>query len=237
MKNAIVLCSGGLDSVVTAYYVKKKLGYDKLMILFFDYNQRTVKAERRASKKCAYDLGAYFKEIKLKELAKLSTSLINSKEEASKVSREELKNSRAEHDKYYVPFRNGIFLSYAVGISESLMIQKGEEWDIFLGFKCEGKEAYPDTTPEFVRAVSNLMKVSKIKGKILAPLIKKDKDEIVKLGQKLGADLNRTYSCYISNKTHCGTCLACRLRQEAFYWANIRDDTEYKERMRDYRKA
>ena len=237
MKNAIVLCSGGLDSVVTAYYVKKKLGYDKLMLLFFDYGQRTLKAEKKASKRCALTLGAYFKEIKLKELAKISTSLINSKEQASPVSRAELKDSNKEHNKYYVPCRNTVFLSYGLALADSLFIKNKQIWNIFAGFKCEGKEAYPDTTPKFVKAVSNLMKASKIRGKFVAPLIKKDKDEIVNLGQELGVDLDYTYSCYINNKIHCGTCLACRLRQEAFYWTNIRDETEYKERMKDFRLA
>jgi len=78
MKNALILCSGGLDSVVTSHYVKKKLGYDKLIILFFDYGQRTIIAERRASKKCAFNLDASFIEIKLNWLGKISTSLINS---------------------------------------------------------------------------------------------------------------------------------------------------------------
>jgi len=237
MKNAIVLCSGGLDSVVTAYYVKKKLEYDKLLILFFDYAQRTVKAERKASRKCALNLGAYFKEIRLKELAKISTSLINSKEEASRVSRVGLKDSKKESDKYYVPCRNTVFLSYGLALADSLFIKNKQIWDIFVGFKCEGKESYSDTTPKFVEAVNTLMKASEIRGKFVAPLIKKDKDEIVKLGEKLGVDLSSTFSCYISNKIHCGTCLACRLRQEAFYWANIRDDTEYKEKMKDFRRA
>lgn len=237
MKNAIVLCSGGLDSVVTAYYVRKKLGYGRVLVLFFNYKQRTVKAERKASKRCALDLGVYFKEIKLKELAKISTSLINSKEQVSKVSRKDLQNSHAEHNKYYVPFRNGIFLSYALAISDRFFIKNKQIWDIFVGFKCEGKEHYPDTTPKFIKAVNNLAKISKIKTKIFAPLIKKDKDEIVKLGQELGVNLARTFSCYTDDKIHCGTCLACRLRQEAFYWANIRDKTEYREKMKDFRLA
>ena len=56
MKNAIILCSGGIDSVTTAYYVRKKLGYKKITILFFNYNQRTMKQERNASKKCAKNI-------------------------------------------------------------------------------------------------------------------------------------------------------------------------------------
>ena len=87
--------------------------------------------------------------------------------------------------------------------------------------------------------MNELMKVIGLKGSIIAPLIKKDKSEVIKLSLKLGINLSNTYSCYIGVKDnrHCGTCLACRLRQEAFYWANIRDPTNYKEKMRDFRLA
>ena len=77
MRNAIVLCSGGLDSVVTAYYVRKRLRYDKIILLFFNYDQKNYKAERKYSKRNASDLNAKFIEIKLSELGKLSNSLIN----------------------------------------------------------------------------------------------------------------------------------------------------------------
>jgi len=236
MKNAIILCSGGLDSVVTSYYVKSKLGYDKIIILFFDYKQRTIKQERRASKFCAKNLSGCFYEIKLKWLGKISGSLINSKENARKISRKELKDTEKESVNWYVPNRNTIFLNYAIALADSLFLINKENWDIFTGFKCEGKDPYPDTTEEFVENMNNLIKSMKMKTKVIAPLIKKDKDEIIKLGEKLNINLKKTHSCYVSNK-HCGTCMACRLRQEAFYWANIKDPTEYQEKMRDFRLA
>ncbi len=241
MKNAIVLCSGGLDSSATAYYVKKKLKYKKMIILFFDYKQRTLKQERKASKNIAKKLGAEFKEIKLNEIAKISTSLINKSEKVRKIKRKELKDTEKESLKYYVPCRNIVFLTYALALAESLQIKNKEIFDIFTGFKCEGREAYPDTTLEFVKEINKLKKTATgIKGKIIAPLIKKDKEDIAVLGKKLGVKMEDTYSCYIGTKNkreHCGTCLACRLRQEAFYWANIKDKTKYKEKMKDYRKA
>ena len=105
MKHAIVLCSGGIDSVTTAHYIKKQLKYNKLIILFFNYNQRTLKQERTASKKCTKDLNAKFIEINLKWLGKISTSLINSNKKAKKISRKQLKDSTKESEKYYVPCR------------------------------------------------------------------------------------------------------------------------------------
>ena len=114
-------------------------------------------------------------------------------------------------------------------------------YDLFTGFKCEGREAYPDTTPKFVKQMNKLKDVSTgVKGKIIAPLIKKDKDEIIRLGEKLGVSFRDTFSCYVGGNTmieHCGYCLSCRLRQEAFYWMNLRDPTKYKLKMKDYREA
>jgi len=234
-ENAIILCSGGLDSVVTASYVKNKLKYKKLIILFFNYGQRTLLAERKASKKTAGKLKADFVEIKLTELGEISTSLINKKKKCKRVKRKQLKDTTKEAGDYYVPCRNTIFLTYALALSESLQIKSKKIWDIFTGFKSEGREPYPDTTQEFVLAINKLRKqATTCKGKIIAPLIKLDKDEIIQLGSRLGINFRDTHSCYISN-THCGYCLSCRLRQEAFYWANVKDPTKYKEKMKDYR--
>jgi len=240
MKNAIILCSGGLDSVVTANYVKKKLGYSKLIILFFDYGQRTIAAERRTSKMCASDLGASFVEIKLNWLGKISTSLINSNKKTKKVKIKGLKDEKEDSDNYYVPNRNTVFLDHAIAFAESLVIRGKGFSDIFVGFSNEGVEAYPDTTIRFVNVMNKLIKCLGLKVEIIAPLIKKDKSGVVKLGEKLGVKLFDTYSCYAgvknSNK-QCGTCLACRFRQEAFYWANVIDKTSYEKKMKDFRSA
>jgi 7-cyano-7-deazaguanine synthase len=237
-KNAIILCSGGLDSVVTAHFVKKKWNYNHLIVLFFNYGQRSIFSERKASRECAKNLKAKFLEVNLKELGKLSDSLINNSKKVSKVHRKELKNSKKESLKYYVPCRNIIFLTYALSLSESLQLKNKEKWDIFTGFKCEGKEAYPDTTKEFVREINKLKQVaSQVFGKIIAPLINKDKEDIILLGKNLGVNFKNTFSCYIGPKNHCGYCLACRLRQEGFYWANIKDPTDYTQKLKDFRSA
>lgn len=239
MKRAIVLCSGGLDSVTTSYYVKKKLGYKKIIILFFDYGQKSLKEEEKFSKNCAKEINAKFIEIKLNFLDKISKSLIDEKK-IKKLTRKDLKNTREESKKWYFPCRNTVFLVNALTLAEFFGVKNKEVWDIFVGFKCEGKESYPDATEEFVREMNKLSQISCVgKFKIIAPLIKKDKEDIILLGKKLGVDLGKTYSCYIGTKSdkHCGYCLACRLRQEGFYWANIQDPTDYKERMKDFRIA
>jgi 7-cyano-7-deazaguanine synthase len=228
MKNAIILCSGGLDSVVTTFFIKNKLEYDKIISLFFNYGQKSLEKEREFSKKCAEKVGAKFKEINLKELGELSTSLINIKGEVKEISKEDLKDSSDESAKWYVPARNTVFLSYALALAESLYVGKKEVSDIFVGFKCEGDESFPDTTKEFIGAVNNLAKIGFSYGfEIKAPLIEKDKEDVVLLGNELGIDFKNTFSCYVGNDLHCGVCLNCRLRQEGFKWANVEDPTDY----------
>ena len=227
MKHAIVLCSGGLDSVTTAHYVKKKLRYGKIILLFFDYGQRSCLGERNCVKICAKEIGADFREIKLPFLKELSNSLINKNKKHKSLERKNLSNTKEESANWYVPCRNTVFLSCTLALADSLFLEKKEKYDIFTGFKCEGQEHYPDTTIEYVRAFNELAKVGCDKFKIYAPLIKKDKEDIVLLAGKLGIDTRKTLSCYTGN-THCGTCLACLLRKEGFYWANVKDSTNYK---------
>jgi 7-cyano-7-deazaguanine synthase len=220
MKNGIVLCSGGLDSVTTGHYVKSK-GYGNLLLLFFDYGQRNVIAERKFSKQCARDLRADFKEIKIRELKEISPSFLTSNKKANKLSREDLRDTKEEAKNWYVPFRNGIFLSYAVALAESFFIKDKKKFDVFVGFKNEGEESYPDTTISFVRGFNALQSI-----RVIAPLINKDKEDIVKLGDELGVDFKKTHSCYTSNK-HCGSCLSCMLRKEGFHWSGVKDPSVY----------
>ncbi|MBS3076668.1 7-cyano-7-deazaguanine synthase QueC [Candidatus Pacearchaeota archaeon] len=228
MKNAIVVCSGGLDSVTTAFLVKKKLNYKEVMLLFFNYGQRNYLMEKHCAESCARDTDAKFLEINLDYLSEISTSLLNSDEAHKRMTKGDLKDSKEESDKWYVPSRNLIFLSNALSLAESLMIKSGEINDIFVGFKNEGREPFPDATQEFVDSLNKVSEVStKGKFKILAPLLEMDKEDVVKTAEKLGVDFRKTFSCYVGDEKHCGTCLACRLRQQGFYWAGVEDPTEY----------
>lgn len=226
-KNAIILCSGGLDSVVTSFYVKKNLNYKDIILLFFDYNQKSLFKEKYCAKKCALKIGAKIMEIKI-PLDKTSTSLINIKGKYKKFSRKELKDTKYESSKYYVPSRNLIFLAYATSLAESFFIKNKEKYDIFVGFKNEGKEHYPDTTQSFLSIMNKINKNASLSNpKVIAPLIKMDKEDIIALGTKLGVNFKNTFSCYALGNKHCGSCLSCMLRKEGFYWANIKDPTKY----------
>jgi len=227
IKNAIILCSGGIDSVTTAFYVKEKLKYPKLTLLFFDYNQKSLNSERKFSKLTAKNLKADFIEIKLQELNKLSTSLINIKGKHKRLSMKELKDTKAQTNDFYVPARNHIFISYALALADKLYLKNKTKSDIFLGFKNEGNNPYPDSTKEFAKNANKIAEATLSKPKILTPLIDLDKEDIINLAFILNVNLKHTHSCYISNK-HCGSCLSCALRKAGFYWANQQDNTEYK---------
>jgi 7-cyano-7-deazaguanine synthase len=228
MKNAIVLCSGGLDSVVTANYAKKRLNYNKIIILFFNYGQKTLIQERKCSKVCAKIINAEFKEIKIDWINSISGSFINKKGKIRRITKEDLKDTEEESKKFYVPHRNTLFITFALALAESIFVKSKKEYDILLGFKCEGKESYPDTTINFIKKFNNLSKTASSGNfKIIAPLIKMDKEDIILLGKKLNVDFKKTFSCYIGKNKHCGYCLACKLRQAGFYWANEKDPTLY----------
>ncbi len=223
MKKQIILCSGGLDSVTAAWYIHSQNG-SELTILFFNYSQRNLEGERRAAKKCAEDLNASFHEISLPILSK---SNLTNKNKPNSLTRSDLKDTSEESQNWYVPFRNGIFLAHAISFAESLSNLQ-EEYEIITGFKNEGSEPFPDATGCFVDAMNRASRLgTNAKPKIIAPLINKDKEDIIALGNSLGLNFRNTFSCYVGPSEHCGTCLACRLRQEGFRWANLEDPTLY----------
>ncbi|MDP1728757.1 MAG: 7-cyano-7-deazaguanine synthase [archaeon] len=238
MNKAIILCSGGLDSVTTAHSVSKEQKYKSIILLFFNYGQRTLEDERKCARNCALELDAEFIEVKLDFLKDISASLINSNNLPNKITISKLKETSGESQQWYVPCRNQIFLSYALALAESIFIKDKKKSDIFVGFKCEGNDCYPDTTKDFINLINNLSNSSTIgKFKVFSPLIEKDKEDIIKFGEKLGIDFTKTFSCYTGKEIHCGCCLSCRLRQEGFYWANIKDPTKYRVEMKDFRRA
>jgi 7-cyano-7-deazaguanine synthase len=221
-KQAIIACSGGLDSITLSYYVKKKLDYSSTTLVFFNYGQKSLKAERKNSQMCAKKIGAKFKEIKINFLRNFSESLINKKGKIENMANKSLKDTEEESNKFYVPMRNTAFISALLAVAEYYFIKEKIKSDIFLGFKNEGRESYKDTTIVYVKEMNKLSRVAcTFPFKILAPFIKKDKEDIILIGKKLGVDFNQTHSCYVSNKP-CGKCLACVLREKGFYWAGLK---------------
>jgi 7-cyano-7-deazaguanine synthase len=205
MKKAVILLSGGLDSATTLYYAKSK-GYD-LTALIFDYSQRHKK-EIDYAKRLARQCRIPYHRVKI-DLSWVKSSLT-----ASAIRVPQNRNLRSKDIPVtYVAGRNIIFLSYAFSLAESIGAK-----NIFIGAHVQDYSGYPDCRPEFLsafqKAVNRGMKDSGIK--IVAPLIRKSKKDIIKLGIKLDVPFWHTWSCYQGGKQPCLKCDSCRFRIQAF---------------------
>jgi len=214
-KKAVVLLSGGLDSAVTLYAAKRK-GY-KVYSLTFDYGQRHKK-EIIAAKKIARLTKSAWRLLKF-TMPRKGSSLIDRKLSIPK--------NRAFDKKIpttYVPSRNIIFLSLAASYAESLGAEA-----IFIGANEIDFSGYPDCRLKFLKSFERTLKLgtkTAVLGKkitICAPLVKKNKAQIIKLAAKLGAPLEHTWSCYQGKGAPCCVCDSCRLRQQGFKMAKMED--------------
>ncbi len=220
-KKAIILLSGGLDSI-TVLAQAKKLGY-QCFTLSFDYGQRHS-AELNAAKNIALEYQVVTHKVIKLALDEIGGSALTDKHIAVPDSPQE------GIPVTYVPARNTLFLSFALGWAEVLEIN-----DIFIGVNAVDYSGYPDCRPEFIEAfqtLSNLATKAGVEGKgikIHAPLIHLGKAEIIEQGIALGVDYKKTVSCYMADKDGraCGKCDACRLRIDGFIEAKIGDPTRY----------
>ncbi|OGT60582.1 MAG: 7-cyano-7-deazaguanine synthase QueC [Gammaproteobacteria bacterium RIFCSPHIGHO2_12_FULL_45_12] len=221
MKNAVILFSGGLDSTTCLAYAKSK-GF-KCHAISFNYGQRHS-AELNAAKKIAahFDADHHIVEIPIAQLggsALTDTAL-------------DVPDYKGDNTipVTYVPARNTIFLSFALGWAEVLKAD-----DIFIGVSSVDFSGYPDCRPEYIEAFQKLAKLATKTGveegkiTINTPLMNLSKAETVKLGLSLGVDYGMTVSCYQadSDGKACGVCDSCALRKKGFDEANLADPTPY----------
>lgn len=203
MKQAIVLLSGGLDSATTLYYAKKQ-GY-RCRALIFDYGQRH-RRELRSAVAVAKRESVAYSVLRIK-LPWQGSSLLD--------KRMKLPSNRKKLTKIpstYVPARNIIFLSFALSYAEA--VGAGA---IFIGAHSVDYSGYPDCRPEFFKAFQKVVQTGtkEKKIKVIAPLLKMNKTQIMKLAMKLNVPIERTWSCYAGGKVPCGVCDACIIRQKA----------------------
>ncbi len=222
-KKAVVLLSGGLDSV-TCLAIAKSQGFD-CYCLSLDYHQRHI-AELNAAKTIAKNLGALEHKIAQLDLSLFGGSaLTDDKIDVPESASEGIPVT-------YVPARNTIMLSLSLAWAEVLGAQ-----DIFIGVNALDYSGYPDCRREYVKAfqeMANLATKTAVEGKeitVHAPLIDMTKAEIITMGTALGVDYSMTVSCYQADKfgRACGLCDSCRLRKEGFFTASIDDPTLYVE--------
>ncbi len=220
-KRAVILLSGGLDSA-TVVAMARAEGYS-CYTMSFDYGQRH-RAELDAAARVARDLGVIdHKVIGLNLDGIGGSALTDSSIDVPEAPSEGIPVT-------YVPARNTVFLSLALGWAEVLDAQ-----DIFIGVNAVDYSGYPDCRPEFVEAfevMANLATKAGVEGKpfsIKAPLQNLSKAQIVQAGIQLGVDYSLTVSCYQADDQGraCGKCDSCRLRADGFAAAGIKDPTRY----------
>ncbi|ADD08468.1 7-cyano-7-deazaguanine synthase QueC [Candidatus Aciduliprofundum boonei] len=218
---AVVLLSGGLDSS-TVLAIALEMGYD-VHALSFDYGQRHSR-ELESAKKIARYFNVPHKIIKI-DLRQIGGSALTDNIE---VPERQVEDIEKEIPITYVPARNTILLSLALGYAEVIDADA-----IFYGANAIDYSGYPDCRPEYVEAferVANLGTKRGVEGKpikIIAPIIHMTKAEIIKKGMELGVPYELTWSCYRGEKKACGKCDSCLLRLKGFMEAGYEDPLDY----------
>jgi 7-cyano-7-deazaguanine synthase len=223
-KKAVILFSGGLDST-TCLAIAQSMGFE-CFALSFDYGQRHS-AELTAAKKLAKEMGATEHRVVRLSIGELGGSALTD------ITQDipDYDGQSAKIPSTYVPARNTIFLSIALGWAEVLGVEA-----IFIGTNAMDYSNYPDCRPEFIEAFENLAHLATKVGvennkplKIHAPLLMLSKAEIIRTGMQLGVDYAKTASCYqlTDDCLACGTCDSCGFRKKGFAEANITDPTHY----------
>jgi 7-cyano-7-deazaguanine synthase len=219
-ERALVVCSGGLDSVVSATYAQRELGMDVHLIHFL-YGSRAEGPEVKAIQAVAEYLGAELTLFNLPVYSKGDSPLLDPD---SKVAGGE---AGAEFAHEWVPARNLLLLSVATAFAEARGIDT-----IVLGNNLEEAGAYPDNEPEFISRFNDMLPFAVGDGKrmrVIMPVGNLMKHEIVALGNQIGAPMHLTWSCYRAGELHCGTCGPCYMRRKAFEINNIPEVISYKD--------
>ena len=219
-REAVVLLSGGLDSMVCAGIARER-GFS-VVALTVDYNQRH-RVELEAARSIAASLADRHIVLPL-DLRAFGGSALTGDIAVPK------DGVAPGIPVTYVPARNTIFLSLALGLAEASGAR-----DIFIGVNALDYSGYPDCRPEFIAGFERLANVATKAGvegdrfTIHAPLQQMSKAEIAREAQRLGLDPAISHSCYdpLPDGRHCGRCDACRLRAKGFAEAGLADPTEY----------
>ncbi len=218
---AVILVSGGLDST-TVLAMARAQGY-ACYTLSFDYGQRS-RAELDAAERVSVALGDVEHKVVKLNLDSIGGSALT--DTAIDVPETETQGIPVT----YVPARNTVFLSIALGWAEVL----GSS-DIFIGVNAVDYSGYPDCRPEYIaayEAMANLATRAGVEGEKLAihtPLMNMSKGDIIRAGHELGVDYSLTVSCYQATEEGlaCGRCDSCRLRKQGFIDAGVADSTRY----------
>ena len=216
----VVLLSGGIDSSTTLA-VARDMGYDTfaLTILYGQRHEREV----RSARDIASSMG-----VVEHTTIQLPNDMFRS---GSLTTDEEVPEGAGTEDNIpstYVPARNLVFLSIAVGYAEVISADS-----VFIGVTSVDYSGYPDCRPEFIRSFQETSRLGTKRGieghpiRIITPLIDMSKEEIIKWGRELGVDYSLTWSCYRGGEKACGRCDSCKHRLKGFERSGIEDPVEY----------
>ena len=219
---AVVALSGGLDSCVTAAIANREY---ELAFAHFNYGQRTEKRELKAFN----DIADFYNVEKrlivdITHLSKIGGSSLTDKN--IEVSKADLSNKNIPSS--YVPFRNANILSACVSWAEVIQAKA-----IFIGAVFEDSSGYPDCRPDYFDAFNKVIERGtkpETNIKIITPVIRLSKAEIIKEGKNLNAPFHLTWSCYQNEDEACGVCDSCALRLRGFQQAGIEDPIPYKQK-------
>jgi len=213
MKDIVILYSGGMDSSVALYQYAQQIR----LAVSFDYGSKHNKTEIKYAAKNCKQLGIEHRivEIDLNKMGFVSDLL---------QSGGDIPDGHYEDEnmkKTVVPFRNGIMLSIAAGIAESMDCNK-----LLISNHAGDHAIYPDCRPDFIQSMSDAIRFGTYnKVEILAPFTNLTKREIALKGKEIEVPFENTYSCYNGQEKHCGTCGTCTERKEALEGF---DKTEYR---------
>ena len=226
MKKAVILVSGGVDSS-TVLAMIQDMGYE-IYALSFNYSQRhSIELEK---------IEHFIQDYNVKEHRVIPIDLRSfggsalTDDKIAVPKYQDAKELKNDVPVTYVPARNTIFLSYALGFAEIIKAH-----DIFIGVHSESYSNYPDCRPEYIKSFEVLANLATAIGcsgnkiTIHAPLMKMNKGQIIAAGIKLGVDYSKTISCYdpTPNGLSCGNCHTCLMRLEGFSANGLVDPIPY----------
>jgi 7-cyano-7-deazaguanine synthase len=221
---AVILLSGGLDSSTVLYQAKAD-GYECYAISF-DYQQRHQR-ELTSAQQIAESAGIVEHQVVKFDLTLWGGSALTDRK--IDLPRDRSLDQMSETIPItYVPARNTIFLSFALGYAETVNASR-----VYIGVNALDYSGYPDCRPDYIDAMQDVFRLGTKQGRegnpilIYSPLIHLKKTEIIQLGNQLGVPWEKTWSCYAGEEKACGVCDSCKLRLAAFQELGLTDPIPY----------
>ena len=224
LEHAVVLVSGGMDSLVTAAIASTK--HKHLAFLHLNYGQRTEEKELKA-----FHLIADYYQVRHSMRKVIDVSFLKQIGGSSltddSIDVKKYQGDSEEIPDSYVPFRNTHIVAMAVSWSEIIGGKK-----IYIGAVEEDSSGYPDCRPSYYKALNNLIKEGTKDGdiEVITPVINLTKSQIVLKAKELEAPVKYSWSCYERGDIACGECDSCALRLRGFQKAGLKDPIEYVKR-------